>query len=105
MPHPSSPDSVFGLYWGRLKLKARMGANSSLDLKWRAEVPWEWPSYESLNEKYGTPHAERFPIPNLMAVIMDRDYSLKIDNGLGEYLTRLGLAKVFLAYSEWTESI
>ncbi len=31
--------------------------------------------------------------------------AIYIDNGLGEYITRLGLAKPFLTYAEWTETV
>jgi hypothetical protein len=66
-------------------------------------VPWGWPSYASLKTKYGDAHAESFPLPNLKSALFGREHSLVVDNGLGEYLVQLGLAKPFLAFSEWDE--
>lgn len=105
MPHPSSIDSIFGLYWGTLQLNARYTDNHNLLLKWRAEVPWEWPSYESIRAKYRTAHAETFPIPNLLSLFLGNQFALRIDNGLGEYLTKIGLAKSFLAFADWEDPI
>lgn len=34
---------------------------------------------------------------------LSREHSLFVDNGLGEYLVQLGLAKSFLAFAEWDE--
>jgi hypothetical protein len=103
MPDPSTPDSVMGLYWGTVEGSIRVNADGSHVFHYRAEVPWEWPSYESLRKKYGTPHAETFPLPNLRSVIGGPRYALHIENGLGEYLVRLGLAKPFVAWGEWDE--
>jgi len=103
MPDPSTPDSVMGLYWGTVEGSIRVKADGSHVFHYRAEVPWEWPSYESLRKKYGTPHAEIFPLPNLRSVIAGPSYALHIENGLGEYLVRLGLAKPFVAWGEWDE--
>lgn len=103
MPDPSTPDSVMGLYWGTVEGSIRVKADGSHVFHYRAEVPWEWPSYESLRKKYGTPHAETFPLPNLRSVIAGPHYALRIENGLGEYLVRLGLAKPFVAWGEWDE--
>ena len=47
----------------------------------------------------------RFPLPNLRTVVQGGEYALRIDNGLGEYLVHLGLAKPFIVYSEWSENI
>ncbi len=103
MPDPSQIDSVFGLYYGTLKLETVRAAGACLR-HWRAEVPWQWPSYQSLKRKYGDYHAESFPLPNLMALVFGRKHALYVDNGLGEYLVELGLAKPFLAFAEWDEA-
>lgn len=103
MPDPSTPDSVMGLYWGTVEGSIRVKDDGTRVFHYRAEVPWEWPSYESLRKKYGTPHAETFPLPNLRSVIAGSQYALHIENGLGEYLVRLGLAKPFVAWGEWDE--
>lgn len=104
MPHPSSPDSVFGLYYGTLEVRPRLEAET-LVLAWRAEVPWQWPSYESLKEKHGDYHAESFPLPNPTSVVLGMDHALFVDNGLGEHLVHLGLARPFVAFSEWEERV
>jgi hypothetical protein len=104
MPDSSKLDSVFGLYNGTLRLSRSPGAGASCVLHWRAEVPWFWPSYTSLEQKYGTAHGESFPLPNLQSVLFGRQRALFVDNGLGEYLAQVGLAKPFLAFAEWEES-
>lgn len=103
MPDASSLDSVTGLYWGTIQGSSRVNPDGSRIIHYRAEVPWEWPSYDSLRKRYGTPHAETFALPNLRSVVEGPRYALHIENGLGEYLVRLGLAKSFLAYAEWDE--
>ena len=75
-------------------------ANSTIDF---AVVPWVWPSYASLQAKYGNPHAESFPLPSLRSLVLGRHHALYVDNGLGQYLEQLGLAKSFLAFAEWTD--
>lgn len=105
MPDVSSPDSVFGLYYGHIKARPSRPQGGLLSIKWRAEVPWEWPSYEKLKEDYGDPHAESFPLPNLLALLLGRNYALHVDNGLGEYLTRIGLARSFVVFAEWDEQM
>ena len=103
MPDSSSLDSVTGLYWGTVQATLRVDANGAHLIHYRAEVPWEWPSYESLRKRYGTPHAETFLVPNLRTLVGGPRYALHIENGLGEYLVRLGLAKPFVAWAEWDE--
>lgn len=55
MPHPSSPDSVTGPYWGTLQATVRADARGGVRIRWRAEGPWEWPSYESLDRTQAWP--------------------------------------------------
>ena len=62
-----------------------------------------WPSYASLQKKYGNPHAESFPLPNLKTVLLGRQHALFVDNGLGHQLEELGLARSFLAFAEWSD--
>ncbi|MEM7182426.1 MAG: hypothetical protein AAF518_16040, partial [Spirochaetota bacterium] len=102
MPHRSSLDSIYGLYYGFVKGKVLKFSKASVTIKWRAEVPWHWPSYDSLYRKYGKYHVETVPIPSL--TIFLGNYLL-LDNGLGEYLVPLGIAVPFSAYSEWQERI
>lgn len=101
MPHPSVPDSVFGLYYGTIEARPER-RDGRIVITWRAEVPWQWPSYASLERKYGDPHAESFPLPNPLCVF-GLDHALYVDNGLGEHLVQVDLAKPFLAYAEWQE--
>ncbi len=103
MPDRSNADSVFGLYYGRVILRTNPRKDGSCRRQWRAEVPWQWPSYESLKKKYGRYQAESFPLPNAVCVLLGKKHCLFVDNGLGEYLTRVGLAKTFLAYAEWED--
>jgi hypothetical protein len=103
MPDSSKLDSVFGLYNGLVRLEQSTPASGACVLHWRPEVPWFWPSYASLTKKYGTLHGESFPLPNLQSILFGRKRSLFVDNGLGEYLAQVGLAKPFLAFAEWEE--
>ena len=105
MPHPSVPDSVFGLYYGTIEARPRMLDDDRIELEWRAEVPWQWPSYDSLEQEYGDPHAESVPFPNPLCIVLGLDNALYVDNGLGEYLVQLELARPFVAYAEWDEVI
>ena len=94
MPHPSSPDSIFGLYYGTLQARTHR-EGSDCEINWRAEVPWIWPSYADIEKKKGTPHGERFPLPSFRSVLLGIDHSLYVDNGLGRYIEDHGLAKRF----------
>jgi hypothetical protein len=103
MPDRSNLDSVFGLYHGTLHATQSVRDDGRCRLDWRAEVPWVWPTYSSLAEKYGDAHAESFPLPSLRSLILGEQHALYVDNGLGGYLAELGLAKSFLAYAEWSD--
>ena len=105
MPDRSCLDSVFGLYYGRLLLRPKRLKGGRVQLLWRPEVPWQWPTYESQIKEYRDPHAIYAWIPNPLSLIKGQNHGLRIDDGLGEYIVRLGLAKPFLLYSEWTEVI
>jgi hypothetical protein len=74
-------------------------------LAWRAEVPWTWPTYEELFQKYGNYHAQCFVLPNARSLIQGPKYALHMDDGLGGYLAIIGIAKPFLAYTEWEETL
>jgi hypothetical protein len=102
MGQPELFDSSAGLYYGSLSVRPRVVGDRLL-LRWRAELPWQWPSYQSLYDKYGDYHALCFPLPNARSLLQGPRYSLWIDDGLGEYLAQVGLAKPFLAWSEWDE--
>ena len=100
MPHRSKIDSVFGLYHGQVKLTPTPTDQGCVAMV-RAEVPWVWPSYVRLEAQYGDPRAERFPLPNALVLVYGRARALYVGNGLGHHLETLGLARSFLAYSEW----
>jgi len=104
MPDSSNWDSVFGLYYGSVAVR-RVAQNDRTFLEWRAEVPWVWPSYESLKQKYGSYDAGSFPLPNPISLVSGEQHALTVDNGLGEYLTHLDLAKTFVAFATWREPL
>jgi len=85
--------------------KTGLTREKTVVVHWRAGLPWKWPSYESLHNKYGTYHAQCFPIPNLRSWLQGSQYCLRIDDGLGGYLAEIGLAKPFLVFSEWEEKL
>ena len=103
MPDASEWDSVFGLYHGTISV-AEVTTPDGVFLEWRGTVPWTWPSYESLKKKYGDYHAESFPLPNPISLVAGEAHALRVDNGLGEYLTRLDLAREFVAFATWREA-
>lgn len=105
MGDPDFYDSRVGLYYGQIIATPDKSPEDKIIIHWRAECPWQWPSYESLFEKYGEYHAENFPLPNYLSMASGPQYCLRIDNGLGGYLETLGLATPFLVWSEWSEEI
>lgn len=105
MGDPKYFDAFVGLYYGRLQVTLRLAEGDSLVLSWRAEVPWTWPTYEELFQKYGDYHAQIFPLPNARSVLQGPKYCLSMDDGLGGHLSTIGIAKPFLAYSEWEETL
>ncbi len=100
---PEFFESLAGIAFGRIIARPRVQENGGVHLAWRAEVPWQMLSYEDLYKQYGEYHAWCFPLPNARSLLWGPEYCLWIDDGLGEYLTRIGLAKPFLAYAEWQE--
>lgn len=105
MGDPELLDSSVGLYFGRISVRPYLVDNRRLLLHWRADMPWQWPSYESLYAKYGDYHAQCFPLPNARSVLQGPRYYLWMDDGLGEQLAQVGLAEPFLAWSEWDEEV
>ena len=103
MPDPSNWDSVFGLYHGTISV-TEITTPEGTFLEWRAEVPWTWPTYESLKKKHGDYHAENFPLPNPISLVAGKEHALQVDNALAQYLTQLGLAKAFVASATWREA-
>lgn len=105
MGDPEFFESFVGLYFGRLIAHPRVQNDGTVLLQWRAEMPWQWPSYESLYKQYGNPHAQCFPLPNMRSLLLGPRYCLRMDDGLGEHLAQIGLAKPFLVFSEWEEQM
>lgn len=103
MGDPAFFDSFVGLYVGRLFVEPEVLPDGSLLLRWRAEMPWQWPTYASLEARYGTPHAQSFPLPNARSLLAGPEHALYLDDGLGGYLAQLGLARPFMVYSAWQE--
>jgi hypothetical protein len=105
MGDPEFLDAHVGLYFGRVVARPHVTKEGTVTLLWRAEVPWNWPSYKSVHDQYGDYHAQCFPIPNSRSWLQGPQYCLRMDDGLGGYLAEIGLAEPFLVYSEWEEEI
>ena len=105
MGDPEFIDSFTGLYFGHIVARPVRLPNRKIRINWRFECPWEWPTYASLRQKYGHDHAQRFPIPNPRSILYGSHYALLIGDGLGGHLATLGIAKPFLVYSEWMETM
>jgi len=105
MGDPNYFDAQVGLYFGSLHVSPRVIGGDTLVLSWRGEVPWSWPTYAELFQKYGDYHAQSFPLPNARSLLQGPMYYLFIDDGLGGHLSTIGLAKPFLVYSEWEETL
>ena len=101
----SPPDSAFALYFGTLsaqKLEKKVAFS--------AEMPWKWPTYATIQSRYGSYDREIFPIPNLLSLAgkliqYDLAPSLYLPNALGGELERYGLAKSFNVSANWTEPL
>jgi len=104
MPHPSSPDSIFALYYGTIQAQTSL-KEDVCTIQWQAEVAWIWPSYAEITQKYGSPHGEDFPLPSLRSLLLGPKDSLTVGNGLGRYLEDIGLAKRFNATGSWKEDL
>ncbi|MFZ5829628.1 MAG: hypothetical protein ACOY3P_06055 [Planctomycetota bacterium] len=105
MGDPEFLESHVALYFGHISVRPHRMSNGNVLLQWRADMPWEWPSYDSLRAKHGDPHAQCFPLPNLKSMLLGPKYSLRVDDGLGEHLTKIGLAKPFRVFSQWESHI
>lgn len=104
MGDPADLDAVTSLYFGTLSVEPAVEADGQSVLRWRVDMPWVWPTYDELRKKYGDPHAQNFALPNLRSQLFGPQYMLRIDDGLGGHLPKLGLAKPFHTYAEWDEA-
>ena len=101
MPDSSVADSIYSLYYGKVILSPKIKSTGIVEMHWRAEVPWYWPEYDYLKEKYDDYKAHSFSVPNFKSIFIDKENRLNMDDGLGQHMVVLGIAKPFLAYSEW----
>ena len=86
MGDPDFFDSFVGLYFGDLAATSTTATDGTVVVHWRAECPWEWPSYEEMMDKHGTCHAQNFKLPNARSVLFGKKYALGLDDGLGGHL-------------------
>ncbi len=105
MGDPTYFDSLVGLYFGRIRAHLSGAKQDAAVLSWRAEVPWTWPTYEELFKKYGDHHAQCFSLPNARSVLGGSEHRLRVDDGLGGHLSAIGLAKAFLVFADWKETL
>lgn len=96
-------ESQAGLYFGRLTARPTIIDDQQLHIQWIVHMPWQWPTYESLHQEFDDHHAQCFPIPNARSLLQGSQHCLWIDDGLGEHLAQIGLAKPFLVRSTWEE--
>ena len=108
MGHGKPWDAHLTLYFGTIAGTLDEGA-----IIWEVEMPYKWPTFESLKRTYGTYHKEEFPIPNMTSILSDYlpEYAKKfglgrplyLPNALGGELEKQGLAKSFNTRTTWTE--
>lgn len=103
MGDPITLDTVAALYFGTLTAWPTRHNDGAITLRWRAEFPWKWPTYDELFRKYGDHHAQNFKVPNLKSMVLDRRHALHIDDGLGGHLEAIGLARSFPVWAQWDE--
>lgn len=103
MGDPDFFESFVGLYYGKISVRPSVSPDGTLTLQWRADLPWKWPSYHTPAGEHD-PHA-KFPLPNARSLLQGSRYCLRMDDGLGQQLEELGLAKPFQVYSVWQERL
>ena len=110
MGHGKPWDAHLTLYFGTI-----MGTLKEGKINWEVNMPYKWPTFESLLATYGTYNKEEFPIPNMLSLISNYLPSsantlglgrpLYLPNGLGGELEKQGLAKSFHTKTKWREEI
>ena len=108
MGHGKPWDAHLTLYFGTI-----MGTLKEGKINWEVNMPYKWPTFESLLATYGTYNKEEFPIPNMLSIISNYLPSpaknlglgrpLYLPNGLGGELEKQGLAKSFHTKTKWRE--
>ena len=93
MGHIRPIDAVFALYLGTIEGQIQKG-NRGKVIRWTAKMPWKWPTYETIKNKYGSYYKEIYPIPNALA-LAGLGPKLWLPNALGGELEKQGLAKFF----------
>ena len=98
-------DSSFALYFGILSAERAEGK-----VTYTVDMPWKWPTYQDIKQRYGSYEREIFPIPNAASILnnvfkIDFAKPLYLPNALGGELERFGLAKGFKVTSGWSENL
>lgn len=103
MGHGYPIDAHFALYFGAIEGKFLSGKGLE-KIQWTADMPWKWPTYKEIKNKYGTYYKEIFPLPNAMS-LLGLGPKLWLPNALGGELAKQGLAVPFDTKTVWTEAI
>ena len=64
MGHGKPWDAHLTLYFGTI-----MGNLKEGEINWEVNMPYKWPTFESLLVTYETYNKEEFPIPNALSII------------------------------------
>ena len=98
MGHIKPLDAHFALYFGTITLD-RLNKDT---IQWTVNLPWKFPTYESLYAKYGSYYKEQPHLPNALS-FLGLEKPLVLPNGLGGELELQGLAKSFDTVTVWEE--
>ena len=103
MGHIRPVDAVFALYFGTIEGQIQKGERGKV-IRWAVRMPWKWPTYQTIKNKYGSYYNEIFPIPNALA-LAGLGPPLMLPNALGGELEKQGLARSFQTETVWTEDV
>ena len=100
-------DSHVGLYYGTIQVTSARDKKGRCQLQWYAQVPWKWPTYADLNLRIDNfSNRKRFLVPTIRGIATKNNtYNLYVSDGLGAHLVDLDLAKTFLSYAKWKETL
>lgn len=99
MGHIKPLDAHFTLYFGTITLD-RLNKDT---IQWTVNMPWKFPTYQSLYSKYGSYYREQPHLPNALS-LLGLGKPLVLPNGLGGELELQGLAKSFDTVTVWEEN-